>query len=155
MHPKGLPCNGMLPMCLFYAAAQSEASSAFGLTGTKASSHSSGRSHSYCPEPPGATGSLLLKWGRYFNRLFERGLIVALSQALPNKKKGRKRRNRLCYLDTGLVLGSGAELRGCLWQTIGMEQLPWHRERNRSIPLMFPIYCRAEGKAGNGVGMPA
>lgn len=74
-------------MCLFYAAAQSEASSAFGLTGTKASSHSSGRSHSYCPEPPGATGSLLLKWGRYFNRLFERGLIVALSQALPNKKK--------------------------------------------------------------------
>lgn len=90
MYPAGPPCNGMLPMHPFYAAAHGNASGAFSLPGTKTSSHSSGRSHSYCPEPPGAAGSLLLKWGWYFNRFFERGLIVALSHALPSKKGKKK-----------------------------------------------------------------
>ena len=95
---------------------------------TEAASRSSGRSHFYCASPPGATGSLLLKWGRYFNRgLFERGLIVDLLDGLLNEKKKRgerrKRSERRRYLVTGLAprqpraAGSGAGLWGCLWQT--------------------------------------
>lgn len=99
-------------------------------TRTKASSYSSGRSHFYCTSPPGAAGSLLLKWGWYFNRgLFERGLTVGLLYGLLYKKIKLRKKNKgekwPRYLAAGWfpwqprAAGSGAGLPGCLWQTMG------------------------------------
>lgn len=115
------------------------------------------RSPSHCASPPGATGSLLLKYGRCFNRgPCERGLIVGLLYGLLNKKKmlkkgRRKRREVSGDLVTRLVPIAGPCWLSQVCSAQGLLCCTDNRAGNnclgtgntssckRSLPLMFAI----------------
>lgn len=129
-------------------------SDARGWRNTKAKCQRSVGSRSYCASPPGATGSLLLKYGRCFNRgPCERGLVVGLLYGLLNKKqKGRRKRREVSGdLVTGLVPIAGLRRLSQVCSAQGLLCCTDNRDGNnclgtgntssckRSSPLMFAI----------------